>query len=326
MYENAAGGHPGGAGPSAPNAAFLADALAGLLAWRKAVPGKHLWDEAGSLLFDRICESQGYYLTRRETELLRATAGEVAAAVGPGACLVEFGSGTSIKTRVVLDALESPARYVPIDIAAEHLETAAAGIRRDYPGLAAVVPVHGDYTRPITLPAEARSGSGPVLGLFPGSTIGNFAPEAAVAFMERARATLGPSLFLVGVDANRDEASLTSAYADAQGLMAALHGNLLTRLSRELGAEVDAGAFRHEIRLPSDPPRVEAHLVATRPTILHLGGYAIAFRAGESIHTDTSYKYDPDAFRAVASRAGWRQVGFWPDTDGRLGLYLLHTA
>lgn len=322
MYEDAAGPPP----DEGARQAFTDDALAGLLAWRKTLPGKYLWDETGSTLFDRICESDGYYLARRETALLRAAAGEVASIVGRDACLVEFGSGSSLKTRVVLDALDRPARYVPIDIAAEHLEAAAAAIRRDYPGLDAVVPVHADYTRPITLPPEARDGPAPVLGFFPGSTIGNFAPEAAVAFLERARATLGPSLLLVGVDANPDEAGLTLAYAGDDGLMAALHGNLLTRLARELGAGVEADAFRHEVRVLPDPPRVEAHLVATRPTVLRLGGYAVAFRAGESIHTDTSYKYDPDSFRAIAGRAGWQTARFWPDGHGMLGLHLLRAA
>lgn len=314
------GARSGGARPGG-RAEFLADALAGLSGPRKSLPGKYLWDEAGSLLFDRICASPDYYLARRETALLRSAAPEAAGLVGPGASLVEFGSGASLKSRVVLDALDRPARYVPIDIAGEHLAAAAAAIARDYPGLE-VVPVHADYTGPVSLPASARGGAR-VLGFFPGSTVGNFVPEAAAAFLERARVTLGPSLFLVGVDANRDEDALVRAYADDDGLMAALHGNILVRLARELGGGLDPADFRHEARVLADPPRVEAHLVARRPAEWRLGGRTFAFAEGESIHTDTSHKYDPDAFRSIAARAGWEPVRHWPDADGMLGLHLL---
>ena len=323
VYEDGSGGPPGEAKPvDRRAAAFLADALAGLTRTPKSLPGKYIWDEAGSTVFDRICESRDYYPTRRETALLRATAPELAAMVGPGAVLVEYGSGASVKSRIVLDALAAPARYVPIDIADEHLAASAAAIARDYPGLQ-VVPVHADYSRPIALPPAARDG-GPVLGFFPGSTIGNFAPDAAAAFLERVRATLGPSLFLVGADSNSDEATLLRAYSDSEGLMAALHGNLLVRLARELGADLDPADFRHEARsLAGDPPRVEAHLVACRPTAWRLGDRTITFERGESIHTDNAYKYSPAAFRAVATRAGWEPVRYWPDEDGRLGLHLL---
>jgi dimethylhistidine N-methyltransferase len=315
-------GRPGEARPPSCRAEFLADALAGLSGPRKSLPGKYIWDEAGSLTFDRICGSRGYYPTRRETALLRATAPAVARLVGPGAALVEFGSGASVKSRILLDALDRPARYVPIDIADEHLAAAAAGVARDYPGVA-VVPVHADYTGPIALPPAARGGAPAVLGFFPGSTIGNFAPDAAAAFLARARATLGPSLFLVGVDATHDEAALRRAYADGEGLMAALHGNLLVRLARELGAELDPAEFRHEARVLADPPRVEARLVARRATEWRLGGRTVAFAEGESIHTDDAYKYGPDAFRSIAARAGWEPVRHWPDEDGMLGLHLL---
>jgi dimethylhistidine N-methyltransferase len=323
VYEDhPSGGLPGEAQPADRAAAFLADALAGLTKSPKSLPGKYIWDEAGSTVFDRICESRDYYPTRRETALLRVMAPEIATIVGPGATLVEYGSGASIKSRIVLDALPAPARYVPIDIADEHLAASAASIARDYPGLE-VVPVHADYGRPIVLPPAAARDGAPVLGFFPGSTIGNFAPEAAAAFLERVRETLGPSLFLVGTDSNRDEASLLRAYADGEGLMAALHGNLLVRLARELGADLDPDDFRHEARVHADPPRVEAHLVACRPTGLRLGGRTFAFAAGESIHTDNAYKYSPDAFRFVATRAGWEPVRYWTDEDGMLGLHLL---
>jgi dimethylhistidine N-methyltransferase len=301
-------------------AEFLDDVLDGLSRTPRSLPGKYLWDETGSLLFGRICESRGYYLTRRETALLGAAAPEVGRAVGLGASLVEFGSGASLKSRVVLGALPEPRRYVPIDIAEEHLTAAAGRIARDYPGLG-VVPVHADYTKPLALPAA--EGDRPVLGFFPGSTIGNFAPDAAVAFLRRVRSALGPSWFLVGADPNRDEATLSRAYADSEGLMAALHGNLLTRIAHELGGEFDSAAFRHEARVRHDPPRVEAHLVARWAATCHVEGRMFRFAPGESIHTDTSYKYGPETFRGLAAEAGWGPVRCWLDEDGLFALHLL---
>lgn len=301
-------------------AEFLRDVLEGLSRPQKALPGKYLWDEAGSRIFDRICESRDYYPTRRETALLRAAAPEVVKILGPGASLVEFGSGSSIKTRVLLDALPEPARYVALDIAGEHLAAATVRVARDYPGLE-VVPVRADYTKPLSL--SVAGDGGPVLGFFPGSTIGNFGPAAAAAFLAQVGAALGPSLFLVGADPNRDPATLARAYADGEGLMAALHGNLLVRVRRELGGEVDPADFRHEARVLDDPPRVEAHLVARRPTACRVGGRTFRFAAGESIHTDSSHKYEPEAFRAIAARAGWAPVRGWLDADGLFALHLL---
>jgi dimethylhistidine N-methyltransferase len=300
-------------------AEFLADVLEGLSRPQKAIPGKYLWDETGSGIFDRICESRDYYLTRRETSLLRAKAPDVARIVGPGASLVEFGSGSSIKTRILLNVLLEPARYVALDISYEHLAAATARIARDYPGLE-VVPICADYTKPLSLPAGAGR---PVLGFFPGSTIGNFGPAAAIQFLARIGEALGPSLFLVGADPNRDQATLSRAYADEEGLMAALHGNLLVRVNRELGGELDPTHFRHEARALDDPPRVEAHLVAQRPTICRIGGRTIRFAAGESIYTDSAHKYEPEAFSAVASRAGWEPVCCWLDEDRLFALHLL---
>jgi dimethylhistidine N-methyltransferase len=300
-------------------AEFLADVLEGLSRPQKAIPGKYLWDETGSGIFDRICESRDYYLTRRETSLLRAKAPDVARIVGPGASLVEFGSGSSIKTRILLNVLLEPARYVALDISYEHLAAATARIARDYPGLE-VVPICADYTKPLSLPARAGR---PVLGFFPGSTIGNFGPAAAIQFLARIGEALGPSLFLVGADPNRDQATLSRAYADEEGLMAALHGNLLVRVNRELGGELDPTHFRHEARALDDPPRVEAHLVAQRPTICRIGGRTIRFAAGESIYTDSAHKYEPEAFSAVASRAGWEPVCCWLDEDRLAALHLL---
>ncbi|MER2268120.1 L-histidine N(alpha)-methyltransferase [Methylobacterium oxalidis] len=301
-------------------AEFLRDALAGLTGPVKSVPGKYLWDETGSDLFDRICDSADYYPTRQEMTLLPRVAEAVARRVGPGATVVEFGSGASRKIRTLLDALERPAGYVAIDISRDYLEAAIRRLAPDYPAVE-MVPVCADYSKPVRLPLETRGRT--ILGFYPGTSIGNFTPPEAVAFLERARATLGPSLFLVGTDGTKDPERLRRAYSGPDELMAALHLNLLARLNRDLGADLDPDNFRHAIRLCGDPDRVEAHLVAEAAARYSLAGRPVAFEPGESIRTDTSHKYAPDAFRALAAEAGWRSAETWQDDLGSFTLHLL---
>ncbi|MEA1834344.1 L-histidine N(alpha)-methyltransferase [Methylobacterium durans] len=313
--DEAAGGNP-----EAERAEFLRDALAGLTAPVKAVPGKYLWDETGSDLFDRICGQADYYPTRQEMTLLPRVAAAVAGRVGPGATVVEFGSGASRKIRTLLDALERPAAYIALDISGDYLAAAIRRLAPDYPAVE-MIAVCADYTKPVRLPVETAERT--ILGFYPGTTIGNFPPADAAAFLERARATLGPSRFLVGTDATTDPERLGRAYAGSDGLMAAFHLNLIARLNRELGGDLDPDNFRHAIRLRGDPNRVEAHLVARSAATYQLGGEAIAFAAGESLHTDTSHKYAPDAFRALAATGGWRVAETWQDEAGRFNLHLL---
>lgn len=300
--------------------AFLRDALAGLTAVPKTLPGKYLWDETGSDLFDRICHTDDYYPTAQEATLLPRAAAAVARDVAPGVTVVEFGSGASRKIRTLLDALPSPSTYVAIDISGDYLEAAIRRLAPDYPGIA-MMPVCADYSKPVRLPVAA--GPGGILGFYPGTSIGNFEPREAALFLDRARATLGPSLFLVGADGTSDPERLQRAYGGADGLMAAFHGNILTRLNRESGADFDRDNFRHQIRLCPDPLRVEAHLVAIRPATYRLGGHTIAFSAGESIRTDTSHKYTADAFRTLATASGWRPRALWQTEGGRFTLHLL---
>jgi len=271
-------------------AEFLRDALAGLSGEVKTLPGKYLWDETGSDLFDRICAHPDYYPTKREMALLPRVAAEVAALVGPGVSVVEFGSGASRKIRTLLDALEAPAAYLALDISGAYLEAAIARLAPDYPTVP-MIPVCADYSKPIRLPPGAAAP--PILGFFPGTSIGNFTPEQAEGFLARARETLGPSHFLVGADPTHDPARLRRAYGEAGGLMPALH-----------------------------PFRVEAHLVATRPAAYQLGDRTIRFAADESIRTDTSHKYAPDTFRALASAQGWEPVRLWVDEDSGFSLHL----
>ena len=302
---------------------FLKDLLAGLAQEQKQVPGKYLWDETGSIVFDQICAGEDYYPTHREVALLRRHAADIAEIVGPRATLVEYGSGASHKIRTLLDALIDPRVYVAIDISREFLEAACARIARDYPQVK-VVPVYADYTKPILLEIAGSAGS-PLLGFFPGATIGNFDQAGAVSFLARARATLGKSWFLVGMDPNRDRERLARAYADRDGLMARLHENLVHRIAREVDTNLDPGNFRHEIHVFDSPARVEAHLAALRPADYDIGGTIVSFRAGETIHTDTSYKYSPELFQEMATRAGWTPVRCWMDEQDMFSLHLLQS-
>ena len=305
---------------SSEHAQFMKDVVAGLSRQRKSVPGKYLWDETGSDLFDRICATGDYYLTRCETALLEETAGEVAACVGEDVSLVEYGSGASRKIRVLLDAMTKPRRYVAIDISDEYLHSATRRIATEYPALD-VLPVVADYSLPIDL--HDGMGSSTALGFFPGSTIGNFDQEGVIAFLRRARMTLNGGWFLVSHDTNRDADSLRRAYGEADGLMPALHLNLLAHVNRVLGADFTPSDFRHEVRIKADPLRVEAGLVARRATSCRVGGESFTFAQGERLHTDTSYKMDEETFKQLAYTAGWKAHRSWMGTDGRLALHLL---
>lgn len=298
---------------------FLEDAIAGLTRSPKILPGKYLWDQRGSDLFDQICHSPDYYPTGREMGLLADAATDVAQRIGPNATVVEFGSGASRKIRTILDALDRPAAYVAIDIAGEYLEAAIRRLAPDYPAIA-MLPVHADYSKAVRLPSDMPGRT--ILGFFPGTSIGNFAPEEAGAFLAEARRTLGSSLFLVGADPTRDEDRLRRAYGGADGLMAAFHLNLLTRMNRELGAGFDVGNFRHGVRICHEPFRVEAHLVARRAATYRIGGRTISFEADESVRTDVSHKYDPEALRALAARNGWSPVALWLDPERGFSLHL----
>ncbi|WP_232628182.1 L-histidine N(alpha)-methyltransferase [Methylobacterium sp. Leaf118] len=308
-------------GPSPdPRAALLQAVLDGLSRPQKQLPGKLLWDETGSDLFDRICGSADYYPTRTEMALLPRVAAEVAALMPPGATVVEFGSGASRKIRTLLDALERPARFIALDISGAYLQAAIERLAPDYPQVE-MIPVCADYSQPVHLPVGLAGA--PVLGFFPGTSIGNFLPAEAALFLRRAHTTLGPSRFLVGVDPTHDRTRLARAYGDADGLMAALHRNLLARLNRECDADFDPDNFRHEARLRDDPFRVEAHLTALAPATYRIGPTPIRFEAGESIHTDNSHKYTPEAFRRLAGRAGWRSKQVWLDPEEGFSLHLL---
>ena len=308
---------PPDAHPAGAHAAFLSDVLAGLSGEPKSLPCKYFYDREGSRLFEAITRLPEYYPTRTEAALLTERAAEIARFVGPHAALVEFGSGSAAKTRTLLNACRKHvgglAAYVPQDISGPFLETVAAGLREEYPGLT-VRPVVGDFTQPVALPADLPPHAR-VAGFFPGSTIGNFGPGAAAGVLRNFAATLGPGGGLIlGADLVKDAATLTAAYDDAAGVTARFNRNLLARINRELGADFDPHAFLHEARWNARERRVEMHLVTSSPQAVTVGGTRFDFAAGESIHTENSHKFDRDSLAALAAEAGFAVETVWTDS------------
>lgn len=302
---------------------FGAAVLAGLSQSPRVIPARYFYDDAGSALFEKITELPEYYPTRTEIGLLTAHVGEIAATVGGGRAVVEFGSGSSTKTPLLLHAV-APSAYVPIDISADFLAESAAALADAFPGLP-VQPVAGDFTRPLALPASLNGQ--PKLGFFPGSTLGNAAPAAAVDLLHSFAATLGHDAWLViGLDLRKDRHVLEAAYDDKAGVTAAFNMNLLRRIDRELGGNVDTSAFRHRARWNGDAGRVEMHLEATRDTAFDVLGHRFAFTAGETIHTENSYKWTFDEARILARAGGWVPVSGWLDANKLFGLHLWRVA
>jgi dimethylhistidine N-methyltransferase len=289
------------------------DVLAGLSLPQKALPPKYFYDAAGSRLFERICRLPEYYVTRAELSLTRANIGAIARFAGRGCELVEYGSGESLKTRLLLRALR-PAAYVPIDISEIALRQSTRKLSRSFPWLK-IVPVPGDFSRPIDLP-RARA---PRVVYFPGSTIGNLDPEEAHAFLAMTRDQA--ARMLVGVDLRKDANVLHAAYNDSRGVTAAFNLNLLARINRELGADFDLRRFAHYAFYNAALGRVEMHLVSLERQSVRVARRRFRFERGESIHTENSYKYSAEGFRALAARAGYAGKRLWTD---RKGLFALH--
>jgi dimethylhistidine N-methyltransferase len=296
--------------PACPTTRFRADVLAGLSRPRKRLPAKYFYDAAGSRLFDAITELPEYYPTRTEIGILRARAGAMARRCGPQCLLVELGAGSLTKVRLLVDRLDRPAGYVPVDVSGDHLRAAAAALADDYPVLA-VAPVVADFTRPFAppdVPAARR------VVFFPGSTIGNFDPPEADALLRRVARLAGPGGgLLLGVDLRKDVAVLEAAYNDAAGVTAAFNRNLLVRINRELGADFDPDAFRHVAFYDRERSRIEMHLVSDTAQRVRVCGSTFEFRPGESIHTENSYKYDVAEFADRAAGCGLRLDESWTD-------------
>jgi dimethylhistidine N-methyltransferase len=291
---------------------FLAEALAGLSGPHKALSPKWLYDARGSALYELITELPEYYPARTELGILERHAPDIARAVGPRALVFELGAGSGRKTERLLEALDAPVAYLPVDISREALLRAAAELARRFPEIE-VRPVVGDFTNGVVLPDEGLAADRR-LSFFPGSTIGNFDPPDALALLHRMARDAGPGgALLIGVDLPKDRGALERAYDDAEGVTASFDLNVLARMNRELGADFRLGAFRHRAIWNERLSRVEMHLVSLRPQVVRLGGTAIPFRAGESIHTESAYKWEPRAFDALAALAGWRLERAWAD-------------
>ena len=290
---------------------FRRAVLAGLSSRPRAIPAKFLYDARGSALFDEICELPEYYLTRTETAILKRRAAEIGHRAGEGCALIEFGSGSSVKSRLLIEALPELALYAPIDISREHLDVTAARLQRDYPKLR-VLPVCADFMGPVP-PIES---SGRRLGFFPGSTIGNLTPAEATAFLRHARQLLGDNGALVlGVDLRKDPQRLHDAYNDSSGVTAAFTLNLLRRMNRELHANFDLAGFAHEAFYDEGEGRIEIYVRSLREQSVSVAGQRFDFAKGERIHTEYSYKYDAAALRVLAEAGGFRMTETWTDPE-----------
>ena len=301
--------------------AFAADAVAGLTSIPKRLPPKYFYDSIGSELFERITKLPEYYPTRCELGILHERAADIAALIPSGAALIEFGSGSSTKTRIVLRAAKSLGAYVPVDISADFLRQQADALRREFPNIA-MLPVDADFTRPFDLPVTVRAM--PRAGFFPGSTIGNLEPHEAASFLRQAARILGRgSVLVVGVDLVKDPEVLHDAYNDAQGVTAQFNKNLLARMNRELGTKFNLAAFEHHAFYNRERNRIEMHLASLKRQRVSVCRERVDFRAGETIHTENSYKYSIESFACLARGAGWTPLSVWTDRDSYFSVHAL---
>ncbi len=295
-----------------PTDCFRADVLRGLSAAAKSIPCKYFYDEAGSKLFDQICELEEYYPTRTELAIMERHAQEMADLAGPSCLLVEYGSGSSVKSRLLLDRLATPVAYVPVDISREHLRLSASALARAYPHLE-VLPICADFTQPLELPVPALR-SRRRLVYFPGSTMGNLTPEEAIRLLRRTAQLGGPySGLLLGVDLKKDPQILHTAYNDKQGVTAAFNLNLLERINRELGADFQTAQFWHHASYNPREGRIEMYLISQKEQRVRIGSQAVTLAEGEAIRTEYSYKYSLAEVKHLAAAAGYEVRRVWTD-------------
>lgn len=301
------------------NRALMEDALVGLSRQPKRLSPKWFYDARGSDLFEAITKLPEYYLGRTEHAILEAGLPRIAACVPDRAVLVELGSGASVKTRLLLDGLPQLSGYVPVDVSSEFLLRTTSRLTAEYPALA-ITPIVADFMGPIVLPAL---GGRPVVGFFPGSTLGNLDPDGAVALLARLRAWPEHAALIVGVDLVKRPEILEAAYADAQGVTAAFNLNLLARLNREASADFDLETFRHQAVWNAAASRVEMHLESLRMQEVRIAGRAISFAPGETIHTENSHKFTIEGLSAMATAAGWQVAGVLTDPDALFAVAIL---
>ena len=299
--------------------AFRADVLAGLERRPRAIPARWFYDRRGSELFEAITDLPEYYPTRTEIGILHHIAPAVRDLVGEGRAVVEFGSGSSTKTPILLGAV-APSAYVPIDISGDFLRDSSRTLSAQFPDLL-VLPFEADFMRPLTLPRAIEAA--PKLGFFPGSTIGNMTPLMAIDLLRAMRASLGEgAMLLIGMDRVKGADVLVPAYDDAAGVTAAFNMNLLDRINRELAGTIPLDAFRHVARWNDDRARIEMHLEATRDADFTVDGRPFSIAAGETIHTENSHKYGPRDARILLRGGGWTPVAEWTDPDGLFAVIL----
>ena len=303
----------------APDPAFRRDIIEGLSREPKATPPIWFYDQRGSELFEAITDLPEYYPTRTETALLERHGPDFAAAIGPGRAVVEFGAGSSRKTPHLLRAID-PAAYVPVDISGDFLHASSAQLASAFPGLP-VLPLVGDFNADLALPTAI--GGLPRLGFFPGSTIGNMEPDAAVDLLRAMRRLLGKgAMLLIGIDRIKDPGRLVAAYDDAAGVTAAFNLNLIRRINRELDGDLPLDAFVHRAVWNDDKARIEMHLEAVRPLHFHVAGQCFRMTEGETIHTESSHKYGPRDERLLLRAGDWEPVREWSDEEGLFSLVL----
>ncbi|KGI77857.1 L-histidine N(alpha)-methyltransferase [Oleiagrimonas soli] len=304
---------------------MLGDVLDGLSRQPRRLPSKYFYDARGSRLFERICEQPEYYLTRAELALMQAHLPQIADTLGPEALLVEYGSGSGIKTRLLLQHLHAPVAYMPVEISRSALMTSVEGLADDFPDIQ-MLPVCADFTQPITLPAPERTQRRTVI-YFPGSTIGNFETSAAVRLLRQMREEMGAGgAALVGVDLLKDPAIIEAAYNDAAGVTAAFTLNMLAHINRTLGADFDVDGFAHRARFNPQTERIETHIDSLREQDVHIEDRTFHFDAGDSILVEYSCKYSRASFARLAAEAGLRVAQVWTDPEDLFSLQYLEPA
>jgi dimethylhistidine N-methyltransferase len=300
---------------------FGADVVDGLSQTPKKLLPKYFYDSTGSQLFEDITRLPEYYPTRTELGILHDNASAIAKLMPRRSALIEFGAGSALKAKILLEAAPQIAAYVPVDISAEFLADEASKLERDVPRID-VFPVAADFTQPFALPTPIHGQ--PRVGFFPGSTIGNFEPRDATAFLRQAGDVLGPgACFIVGADRVKDEAVLRAAYNDAAGVTAQFNLNLLIRINRELGGDIDLNSFRHFAKYNRDLARIEMHLESLKAQTVHVLDHAFDFKAGETIHTESSHKFTVQSFTALAENAGWTVSEVFSDERDYFSVYVL---
>ena len=311
---------------SAPESAdFLADVIAGLSSNPRTIPCKYFYDERGAALFQKICELPEYYVTRTEIDILDRRRADIASQLGPSVELIGLGTGAGTKTRILIEALENPAVYIPVDISEKQLRQSTSLFRKIFRDLE-ILPVCADYLQPVALPSPRHKAARNIV-YFPGSTIGNFEPDEAVQFLRRiANVCRGGGGLLIGVDLKKDRQVLEAAYNDSAGVTAEFNLNLLERINRELGANFDLDQWRHRAIYNATAGRIEMHLISETDQFVHLNEHKFHFRRGEKIVTEFSYKYTPQEFAALAGEAGFEFVRMWSDDARLFGVFYFVTS